>query len=140
MDCVFCSWLNGKQDEYKQDTDIVYEDDVLVSFVSPKTWPMNVGNVIVIPKYHWTSIYDIPVEVHRSIYDEVQRIALAMKPAYGCTGVSTRQHNDPDGNQDVPHFHAHVIPRYHQDNLYLNHNNSRFVPAEERAYYVNLLK
>ncbi len=39
----------------------------------------------------------------------VQRVAVAVKTAYGCNGVSTRQHNEPAGGQDVWHLH-HVFP------------------------------
>jgi len=38
------------------------------------------------------------------VYATVRRVALAMKQAYACNGVSTRQHNEPAGNQDVFHL------------------------------------
>jgi diadenosine tetraphosphate (Ap4A) HIT family hydrolase len=50
-----------------------------------------------------------------AIYDLVRRIA--MRHTYGCDGISTRQHNEPAGYQDVWHFHLHVFPRYHGDVL-----------------------
>jgi hypothetical protein len=40
-----------------------------------------------------------------------------MRDAFGCEGISTRQHNGPAGNQDVWHFHLHVFPRYPNDGL-----------------------
>lgn len=51
-----------------------------------------------------------------------------------------RQHNEPDGNQDVWHFHVHVFPRYAGDNLYTNHENKRFVSLAERKVYADRLK
>ena len=48
----------------------------------------------------------------------VRHTALAVKHAFGCSGISTRQHNEPDGNQDVWHYHVHVFPRYPNDGLY----------------------
>lgn len=47
-----------------------------------------------------------------------RRVALVFKATYRCDGVSTRQHNEPSGNQDVWHYHVHVFPRYRNDNLY----------------------
>jgi histidine triad (HIT) family protein len=41
-----------------------------------------------------------------------------MQNAFGCEGISTRQHNGPVGNQDVWHYHLHVFPRYSNDGLY----------------------
>ena len=42
-----------------------------------------------------------------------------LKEALACDGTSTRQHNEPAGNQhDMWHLHVHVFPRYDGDNLY----------------------
>ena len=61
-----------------------------------------------------------------------------MKEAYSCDGISTRQHNEPAGNQDVWHYHLYVFPRYAGDGLYsaerLRYND------EEREHYANLLR
>ena len=47
-----------------------------------------------------------------------QQVALAMKRAWAPEGVSTRQHNEPAGNQHVWHYHLHVFPRFEGDMLY----------------------
>ena len=52
------------------------------------------------------------------IHETARRIALALKDAYSCDGISTRQHNEPGGNQEVWHYHVHVFPRYAGDGLY----------------------
>jgi histidine triad (HIT) family protein len=41
-----------------------------------------------------------------------------MKRAWGPEGISTRQHNEPAGNQHVWHYHLHVFPRWNDDMLY----------------------
>ena len=38
--------------------------------------------------------------------------------AFECDGTSTRQHNEPAGNQDLWHLHVHVFPRFEGDDLY----------------------
>jgi histidine triad (HIT) family protein len=65
-------------------------------------------------------------------------IALAMKAVYSCDGVSTRQHNEPAGNQDVWHYHLHVTPRYEDDQFYLTHRE--FMPVNERAKHAEKLR
>jgi diadenosine tetraphosphate (Ap4A) HIT family hydrolase len=45
----------------------------------------------------------------------IRDTALALKTAFDCPGVSTRQHNEPAGNQDVWHLHVHVFPRFESD-------------------------
>lgn len=138
--CPFCDWLAGNETEYKQNNDIVWQDEHTMAFVSPKWWVNNPGHVIVIPKTHYENIYDIPEEVLAKTYNTVKKMAIAVRDTYDCDGISTRQHNEPAGDQDVWHLHAHVYPRYKGDELYHNHNNRRIVDPYERAPYVQRLK
>src|SRR2546421_613310 len=66
--------------------------------------------------------------------------ALAMKTAYGCEGPSFRQHNEPAGYQEVWHYHLHVFPRYHGDDLYMRSKERRWVTPAERAPYAEKLR
>lgn len=139
--CPFCDWLDGNETEYKQNSDIVFQDDTVTAFISPKWWINNPGHVIVIPNQHTENIYTIDDETLRIIATISKRIARAIRETYrNCTGISTRQHNEPDGNQDVWHFHQHIFPRYVNDNLYQNHDQKRFVSPAERAPYALQLR
>ncbi len=138
--CPFCDWLNGNETDYKRNSDIVYEDKETVAFIAPKWWVNNPGHVIVIPRVHYENIYSIPETSYAKVGQTVQRVAVAMRSTYQCTGISTRQHNEPDGNQDVWHLHVHVFPRHVGDKLYENHQDKRFVSPEERVPYAQTLK
>ena len=139
--CPFCDWLAGNETEYKQNSDIVYQDEYVTAFVSPKWWVNNPGNVIVIPNHHYENLYDISEDALSHVYITIKKLAIAMRDSYPhCTATSTRQHNEPDGNQDVWHFHAHLFARYPNDNLYIQHENKRFVEPAERKVYADLLK
>ncbi len=61
-----------------------------------------------------------------------------MKAVYQCDGISTRQHNEPDGNQDVWHYHVHVTPRYHNDGFYMSVR--ALMPIEERTKHAEKLR
>lgn len=138
--CPFCDWLAGNESDYKQNSDIVLQDKYITAFVSPKWWVNNPGNVIIIPNEHFENLYEIPDDLLSRIAIATKQIAIAMRTAYDCTGTSTRQHNEPDGNQDVWHFHNHLFARYPDDKLYQNHDNKRFVEPAERKIYVDKLK
>lgn len=121
--------------------DLVYADDAVYAIISAYQWPNNPGNVVVVPVQHFENIYDLPVEVACRIHEVAKRIALAMKAAWNCDGVSTRQHNEPAGNQDVWHYHLHVTPRYEGDELYAMYATAKaLMPAEERAKYAQDLR
>lgn len=67
-------------------------------------------------------------------------MAIAFKRVYGCDGVSTRQHNEPAGNQEVWHYHLHVFPRYVDDDLYDLTAQRRLTTPDERQPYADRLR
>lgn len=138
--CPFCDWLAGNDTKYKQKNDIVYQNDEITAFISPKWWVNNPGHVIVIPNQHHENIYDIPERSLAIVYGVAKQVAIAIKATYDCDGTSMRQHNEPAGNQDVWHFHVHVYPRYLGDQLYQRHDEKRFVEPEERQVYAERLR
>lgn len=121
--------------------DVVYADAAVVALVSSYQWANNPGNTLVIPRAHYENIYTLPPRLALPIQRAARAIALAMKAAYNCDGVSTRQHNEPAGNQDVWHYHLHVTPRYTGDDLYATLVGSRaYMPDDERARHAALIR
>jgi histidine triad (HIT) family protein len=116
--CPFCNYVAGGGDERVGPEHVVERTDATITYVSPKWWPKNPGNLLVIPTEHWESLYSLPDYLGLPILRATRRAARALKAAYGCDGVSTRQHNEPAGNQDVWHYHVHVFPRWVGDDLY----------------------
>jgi sugar/nucleoside kinase (ribokinase family)/diadenosine tetraphosphate (Ap4A) HIT family hydrolase len=110
----------------------------VTALVGSHQWPNNHGNVIVVPNEHFENIYDLPVHYAADIHRVARMLALALKAAYGCDGVSTRQHNEPAGNQDVWHYHLHITPRYQGDRFYSARRE--FMPAEERAGHARRIR
>jgi histidine triad (HIT) family protein len=76
------------------------------------------GNCLIAPRRHFENVLDIPDELGNEFFRAARRLSAAMQLAFGCDGISTRQHNGPAGDQDVWHFHLHVIPRFQGDNLH----------------------
>jgi histidine triad (HIT) family protein len=139
--CPFCHWLAGNETEYNQNNDIVYQNNDVTAFIAPKWWVNNPGHVIIIPNVHTENIYTISDDQLASVYKVVKQVALAIRTVYpSCEGTSTRQHNEPAGNQDVWHFHVHVYPRYDNDELYKNHDNKAFVGPKQRIPYAKKLR
>ncbi|AHH18828.1 histidine triad (HIT) domain-containing protein [Nocardia nova SH22a] len=96
--------------------------------------------MLVIANDHYENIYDLPPRYGHAVHDVVREIAVAMRAAYGCDGVSTRQHNEPAGNQDVWHYHVHVFPRYHDDELYRSNPLPGFASGAQRWVYTDRLR
>lgn len=119
-DCPFCRVAAGVEvpTAKTRQTDVVLREERVMAFVASKWWPNNPGHVLVVPTAHYENIFDLPPALGAHIQRAARAVAFAMKAVYACDGVSTRQHNEPAGQQDVWHYHLHVYPRYHSDKLY----------------------
>jgi histidine triad (HIT) family protein len=139
--CPLCQIVKGEDTaKGSQEADVLFRDDSVTAFIAGKWWRSNPGHVIIVPNQHVENIYDMPSELGHNISDASKRIAIAFKQVYQCDGISTRQHNEPAGNQDVWHYHLHVFPRYEGDNLYLNHEDTYWPTQEEKKPYADKLK
>lgn len=138
--CPFCVLVRGGEGKNNSQQDIVYRDSDALAFISPRCWPRNAGHVIIVPVEHYENIYDLPLKYASCIQKVARNVAIAFKHVYACDGVSTRQHNEPDGGQDVWHYHLHVFPRYSGDDLYRSPAVKEFLSAEQRMLYAQRLR
>lgn len=138
--CPFCAIAKGTLNEniLTKQADIIYKDTFITAFISAGWWPNNKGHVIIIPNDHYENIYELQSELSHKIHDFAKEVAIAFKKVYECDGVSTRQHNEPSGDQDVWHYHLHVFPRYKNDRLYLTERT--YSQPEERIPYAVKLR
>ena len=135
-DCPFCHIVDDTNQTRRPE--IIYEDELILSLISKHWWPKNPGHVVVISKDHIENIYSLPFAISDRIHRFEKCVATALKKVYLCDGVSSRQHNEPAGNQDVWHYHLHVFPRYVGDNLYTSRKAE--ASLEDRVEYANRLK
>lgn len=138
--CPFCNLLAGQSDGVADVEDVVRRSDDAAAFISPRWWPNNRGHVLVVPTEHHENLYAIPADAYRAVGDMVREVAVAIRETYGCDGVSTRQHNEPAGDQDVWHLHVHVFPRYDGDDLYRSRALPGWADFAERRVYAERLR
>lgn len=104
-DCIFCKIVAGEIPAAQ-----VYEDEQFLAFLDIN--PVNPGHVLLIPKAHYPLMTDLPDEIIKDIYVKANvlmgRIKQAMKADLVVLSVV---------GLDVPHFHIHLLPRYHTDGL-----------------------
>jgi histidine triad (HIT) family protein len=140
--CPFCALAAGVDSHGLHSTpdDIVCRNERVMGFVASHWWQRNPGHVLVVPIRHFENLYELPDNIGADIFAMSRRIAIAMKHSYGCDGISTRQHNEPAGYQDVWHYHLHIFPRYAEDQLYLAYGQNRLTTPEERRPFAVKLR
>lgn len=103
--CIFCKIAEGEIP-----CDKVYEDKNFLVFLDIK--PVSHGHILIIPKEHIVWMEEADDEIISKIFILTKRIMIAMKKGLECKYVQVAVAGD-----EVPHFHIHIFPRYHKDNL-----------------------
>jgi len=112
--CPFCNIVAGGEDPRT----VIWRDEWTIAFLALHQQPNNMGSLILCPVQHFENIYVLPEKLGAHMFGVTQKLAVAIKMALHCQGVSTRQHNEPAGGQDVWHYHVHVVPRFNNDHHY----------------------
>ncbi|MDX1534296.1 MAG: HIT family protein, partial [Thermoplasmata archaeon] len=108
LDCIFCRIVRGEEGAAR-----VYEDETYVAFMDIQ--PINPGHILVLPKVHRKTVFDMTLEEAGALFAQAARLAGAVKEAMGADGINIGQNNGRAAQQIVPHVHVHVIPRYAHD-------------------------
>lgn len=111
--CVFCEIITGKIDSYK-----VYENDDVYAFFDNN--PINEYHTLVIPKNHYQDIFDIPEEELSAVIKATKKIAELYKEKLGVNNLQIFSNSGVKAQQDVFHFHMHLVPREENDGNDIN--------------------
>lgn len=116
-ECPFCD-IGETLTTASRDSAIVFVDAHVFVLIPLHYYGGIKGNCLVVSRSHYENLLQIPDELGACVFSAARRLAHAMLWALGCEGISTRQHNGAAGDQDVWHYHLHVIPRYSGDGLH----------------------
>ena len=105
-DCIFCKIIKG---DIPSKT--IYENETIKVFMDVN--PINDGHLLVVPKKHFTNLFDLDNDTIDEIINFVRGIYPELKEKIDCEGLTLVQNNEL--GQEVKHFHLHLIPRYDGD-------------------------
>jgi histidine triad (HIT) family protein len=109
--CPLCTVVGGGTTALDSQDDIVERTQTTITLMSSFWYPARPGNVLVLPTAHYENLFDLPSPIAHAVADAVKRVAVAMRTVYDCAGITVRQNNEPAGDQEIWHFHTHVLPR-----------------------------
>ena len=112
-DCIFCKIANKEIP-----SNIVYENDLVMAILDVS--PVSLGHVLIIPKKHAENIYDIEEEYLKEIILTAKKIALGYKKIFNINDVQLIHNAGKNAQQEVFHFHLHLIPRTEGDEINLS--------------------
>lgn len=107
--CVFCKIVKGELPCSK-----VYEDNLLLAFMDIQ--PVEKGHILIIPKEHHKYMSEVSDELLREIIILAKKIEIALrKSEVKAQDINLFLADGEIANQEIPHFHLHIIPRYPND-------------------------
>ena len=112
-ECIFCSIVAGAAPCHE-----IYRDDATLAFMDIN--PANEGHCLVIPKAHFSEVFEMPPKAFAAVASTVVKVARAVNDELRPGGLSVLQANGALAGQTVPHVHVHILPRRADDNLLIN--------------------
>jgi histidine triad (HIT) family protein len=109
-DCLFCQIVAGDIPSHT-----VYEDEDVYAFLDVN--PLARGHTLVIPKTHHERVNDLSDSAAAAVGAALPRVATAVEAAVDAPATTIGFNNGTAAGQEVPHTHAHVVPRFEDDGV-----------------------
>ena len=103
-ECIFCKIVAGEAKSWK-----VYEDETVCAFFD--IHPVSEYHTLVVPKSHYENIFDLPEKELLEVMEIVRKLTLLYRDRLGVKDVQIISSSGPQAQQDVFHFHVHIVPR-----------------------------
>ncbi len=107
-DCIFCRIVSGEAPSWK-----VYETETTYAFLD--IHPASRYHALVIPKQHYTSMFDIPETVLQDVITTVKRVCKLYEEKLGIRDIQVISNSGAQAQQEVFHLHFHIVPRTYGD-------------------------
>ncbi len=129
-DCIFCQIIKGSAPCYP-----VHETRYTRTFLD--IFPAAPGHCLIVTRNHYTDIFEATPEAIAMVGHVSTLIAHTVKQELQCDGVGIFQLNGAAAGQTVFHYHMHVIPRNHGEELAI-HSRVPGDPVELEAMAARL--
>jgi histidine triad (HIT) family protein len=102
---VFCKIVKGQSPCFK-----IFEDSSVLAFADIN--PITDGHTLLIPKIHFENLWSIEEKELKAIHLASKKVLMAITEVYDPIGVAVLQLNGYGVNQEINHYHLHLIPRH----------------------------
>jgi len=107
-ECVFCKIVKGEIPSLK----LFENNEVLVVL---DIYPSTKGQAMIIPKQHYTHLYELPKETLFSLSEVVHNLSSVIPKSVNSLGLNIVLRMGPKAGQRVPHLAVQMIPRFEGD-------------------------
>ncbi len=114
--CTFCKIVKGEIPSVKIWED---EDHIAILDIDPSTR----GHSLIIPKAHHETIFDISKPEFDKAMNAAKKVAEILKEKLKADGMNLLISSGEAAQQEVPHLHVHLIPRYEGESFKIKLEN-----------------
>ena len=106
--CVFCKIIAGKIP-----TRVIMENEKAMALLD--AFPLAAGHTLIIPKLHYAKVQEMSIEDARAVFEIIWKVTSAVEEGSQVNASTIAIHNGSEAGQEVPHVHAHIVPRRRDD-------------------------
>ena len=92
---------------------IIHETETTLAFLDAN--PLARGHTLVIPKEPYEHLDDMPAEIASDVFGVVHELTPVIESTVDADATTVGMNNGEAAGQEVPHAHAHIIPRFDGD-------------------------
>jgi histidine triad (HIT) family protein len=108
--CVFCKIAKG---DIKPHT--VFEDEKTLAFLDAN--PLAKGHTLIIPKIHVSKLEKLDANTVEAFFRTIHKMITPIQNAVGAQATTIVINNGKESGQEIPHVHAHIVPRFKGDKV-----------------------
>ncbi len=108
--CIFCKIIAGEIPSA-----VIYEDEYFKAIMDIS--PAAKGHTVILSKRHAVNLFELDEDTAVKALPVARKIAKAIQAELHCDGMNLLQNNGEAAGQTIFHFHMHLIPRYHGDQV-----------------------
>ena len=106
--CVFCKIIAGDIS-----AKVIMQNEKAMALLD--AFPLAPGHTLVIPKSHYAKLQQMSEQDAMAVFEIVWKLAGAVETGSQVNASTIAIHNGSEAGQEVPHVHAHIVPRKRDD-------------------------
>jgi histidine triad (HIT) family protein len=119
--CVFCKIISGEIPAR-----VIMQNEKAMALLD--AFPLAAGHSLVIPKSHYAKVQQMSEQDAMAMFEIVRKLAGAVETGSQVNASTIAIHNGSEAGQEVPHVHAHIVPRKRGDGAGPIHSMFRVKP------------
>ena len=119
--CVFCKIVAGEIP-----AKVIMQNEKAMALLD--AFPLAAGHSLVIPKSHYVKVQEMSEQDAKALFEIVWKLVGAVETGSEVSASTIAIHNGSEAGQEVPHVHAHIVPRKRGDGAGAIHSMFKIKP------------